>query len=229
MLKVGLTGAIGSGKSTVGKMLAALGAHVTDADGIARDLMLPGKPVYEEVVRWFGREILQADGTIHRKKLADAAFGTAEHPGTRLQELNNIVHPAVGRYQQQWMEDIGRSDPVAVAIVEAALIFEANLQGQFDRIVVVTCPFETRVRRWMSRNHIDEETARRELERRMAAQWPEEKKVEGADYVIDNSGSGNSGSDNFGSEEETETQVRALFVRLKREAKNQSSLSSLPN
>ena len=208
MLKVGLTGAIGSGKSTVGKMLAALGAHVTDADGIARDLMLPGKPVYEEVVRWFGREILHADGTIHRKKLADAAFGTAEHPRARVQELNSIVHPAVRRTQEEWMTAIGQADTRAIAVVEAALIFEADMQSQFDRILVVTCPLETRVRRWMARNQVDEPTASREIERRLAAQWPEEKKVAAADFMIDNSGA----------EKETEAQVDALFIRLKEEA-----------
>jgi dephospho-CoA kinase len=208
LLKVGLTGAIGSGKSAAGKMFATLGAHVTEADGIARELLRPGQRVYEEVVRRFGRDVLNPDGTIHRKKLADAAFGTPEHPSTRVQELNGIIHPAVARCQEEWTTDIGNADPESVAVVEAALIFEAGLQGQFDRIVVVTCPFETRLRRWMSRNQVDEIAARRELVRRMAAQWPEEKKAGAADYVIDNSGS----------EAETEPQVRVLFTRLKREA-----------
>jgi dephospho-CoA kinase len=208
LLKVGLTGTIGSGKSTVGKTFAALGAHVAEADSIARELLRPGQAVYEDVVRYFGRDILNPDGTIHWKKLADAAFGTPEHPSGRVQELNGIVHPAVGRQQEEWMSDIGNADPEAVVIVEAALIFEANLQDQFDRIVVVTCPFEMRLRRWMSRNQVDEVSARRELERRMAAQWPEEKKAEAADHVIDNSGSA----------PETEAQVRTLFARLKQEA-----------
>jgi dephospho-CoA kinase len=208
LLKVGLTGGIGSGKSAVGKMLADLGAHVTEADTIARELMQPGQSVYEEVVRSFGRDILKPDGTIHRKKLADAAFGTHEHPSSRVRELNAIVHPAVGRYQDEWMTDIADADPEAVVVVEAALIFEAGLQKQFDRLVVVTCPFEERVRRWMSRSQVDEASARKELERRMATQWPEENKVAAADYVIDNSGS----------EAQTEPQVRAVFTRLKQEA-----------
>ncbi len=207
MLKVGLTGAIGSGKSSVGKMFAGLGAHVAEADGIARRFLQPGQAVYDEVVRRFGHNILNSDGTIDRKKLANAAFGTPGHPGN-VQELNSIVHPAVGRYQEEWMTDMGNADPEAVVVVEAALIFEASLQRQFDRIVVVICPFETRLRRWMSRHQVDEAAARRELERRMAAQWPEEKKVAAANYVIDNSGS----------EAETEAQVRAVFARLKQEA-----------
>jgi dephospho-CoA kinase len=208
MLKVGLTGAIGCGKTTVGQMLAALGAHVTQADAIARELLRPGQPVYDEVVRRFGCDILHPDGIIDRKKLADAAFGTPDHPSARVQELNNIVHPAVARSQDGWMTDIGNADPEAVVVVEAALILEAGMQKQFDRIVVVTCPPEARVRRWMLRNQVDEVSARRELERRMAAQWPEENKVAAADFVIDNSGS----------TVDTEAQVGDMFARLKQEA-----------
>ncbi len=208
MLKVGLTGAIGSGKSTVAKMFASLGAHVADADTMARELLQPGQSVYEEVVRGFGHGILNSDGTIDRKKLADVAFGTLENPKGRAWELNAIVHPAVGRAQQEWMADIGNADPGAIVVVEAALIFEAGLQGQFDRIVVVTCPIETRVQRWMSRNQVDEVSVRQELERRMAAQWPEEKKIAAADVVIDNSGSTTA----------TEAQVRDMFARMKQDA-----------
>jgi dephospho-CoA kinase len=189
-------------------MLAALGAHFAQADSMARELMQPGQKVYDDVVRSFGREILSADGTIDRKKLADAAFGTPENPKVRAHELNAIVHPAVGQAQQRWMMDLGKSDSETVAVVEAALILEAGLEKQFDRILVVTCPFETRVRRWMLRNQGDDPSARRELERRLAAQWPEERKVAAADYIIDNSGS----------EGETETKVRELYSHLKSEA-----------
>jgi len=92
-------------------MFAALGAQVTEADLIARNLMQPGQKVYDEVVRTFGRAILQPDGTIDRKKLADAAFGSPEHPSKRVGVLNAIVHPAVGRAQEEWMVGIGRADP----------------------------------------------------------------------------------------------------------------------
>ena len=185
-------------------MFAALGAYVTEADQIAHDLRRPGQPVYEEILRHFGRDILNPDATIDRKKLADVAFGTTDHPSDRIQELNAIVHPAVAQYQNKWMADIAREHPGAVTIVEAALIFEANLQAHFDRIVVVTCPFEIRVQRWILRNQVNEKTARQELERRMAAQWPEEKKIQAANYVIDNSGT----------QEETEMQVRKVFSQL---------------
>lgn len=102
------------------------------------------------------------------------------------------------------MAEIALEHPGAITIVEAALIFEANLQSHFDNIVVVTCPFEIRVQRWMLRHDVDEGTALQELDRRMAAQWPEAKKTKAADYVIDNSGS----------QEETEQQVRQVFSQL---------------
>ena len=107
MLKVGLTGGIASGKSVVGEMFVALGAHLVQADRIAHSLMQPGEAVYNEVVRHFGREILNPDGSVNRTKLAEAAFGPADDPGdraSRVEELNRIVHPAVIRSQDEWME-----------------------------------------------------------------------------------------------------------------------------
>jgi dephospho-CoA kinase len=193
MLKVGLTGGIASGKSAVGEMLVALGAHLVQADRIAHSLMQPGEAVYNEVVRHFGREILDPDGTVNRAKLAEAAFGPADAPegqrATRIAELNRIVHPVVIRSQDAWMEEMGRRDPHAVVIVEAALILEAGAKDHFDRLVVVTCNAEQRAERFAARQKIDLEAARKEVERRMAAQLPDEEKIKVADYVIDNSGS----------------------------------------
>ena len=190
MLKVGLTGGIASGKSVVGEMFVALGAHLIQADTIAHKLMQPGEAVYQEVVRHFGEGILNPDGSVNRARLAEAAFGA---PGgnkpSRIQELNQIVHPAVIRRQEEWMQEVGRRDPRAIAIVEAALILEAGSAKQFDRLVVVTCRPEQRIQRWAARVGVDEETARREVGRRMAAQLPDEQKIKAADYVIDNSGS----------------------------------------
>lgn len=205
MLKVGLTGAIGSGKTTVAKMFASLGAHLIQADNVAHELMQPGQPVYREVVRAFGTGILKPDGTIDRKKLADTAFGIPGQPGTRVKELNAIVHPAVVQHQNDWMDAIGRGESGAVAIVEAALMIEAGAHKRFDRLVVVTCPFEIRLSRWMSRAGVDEPAARKELSRRMAAQIPEEEKVKLADFVIDNAGDVAA----------TERQTRELYARLK--------------
>jgi dephospho-CoA kinase len=190
MLKVGLTGGIASGKSVVGEMFVALGARLVQADRIAHQLMLPGQSVYNEVVRHFGGAILNPDLSVNRAKLAEAAFGSAKPAAeSRVQELNRIVHPAVIRSQDEWMEEMGRQYPHAVAIVEAALILEAGAAKRFDRLIVVTCNDEQRIARFAARQKLDLEAARKEVARRMAAQLPEAEKVKAADCVIDNSGS----------------------------------------
>jgi dephospho-CoA kinase len=205
LLKVGLTGGIASGKSTVGAMFVKLGAHLIQADEIAHELMRPGKPVYEEVVRQFGAEILEQDGMIHRKRLAEAAF-----KGGRVKELNRIVHPAVVKKQEEWMGGVGREDANAIAMVEAALIIEAGAAERFDRLLVVTAKTEQRVERWAAKMKVDLDLARAEVMRRMAAQIADEDKIKQADYVIDNSGS----------IKETEQQVRAIYGELLSESKS---------
>src|SRR6476646_6320077 len=193
MLKVGLTGGIASGKSVIGEMFVALGAHLVQADRLAHELMDPGEPVYNQVVRHFGREILNPDGSINRPKLAELAFGSPDLPeeqrGSRVAELNRIVHPAVIRSQEDWMHAVGAQDRNAVAIVEAALILEAGMGKRFDRLIVVTCAPEQRAARFAARQKMDLESANKEVQRRMAVQLSDEKKVKAADYVIDNSGS----------------------------------------
>ena len=208
MLKVGLTGGIASGKSVVGEMLVALGAHLVQADHIAHQLMLPGQPVYNEVVSHFGGSILNPDLSVNRAKLAEAAFGSAKPEESRIQELNRIVHPAVIRIQDEWMEEIGRQNPNAVAIVEAALILEAGAAKRFDRLIVVTSNDDQRIARFAARHKLDLEAARKEVERRMAAQLPEAEKIEAANFVIDNSGS----------LEHTQEQVRQIWEKLRSEA-----------
>jgi len=212
MLKVGLTGGIASGKSLVGEMFARLGAHVIQADVIAHELMQPGDAVYKEVVRHFGNGILNADGSISRPKLAEAAFG-ADKNSSRIEELNRIVHPAVIERQDKWMESLGRQHADAVTIVEAALILEAGAADRFDRLVVVTCDPHQRVERWAGRFGLDLDQAEREITRRMAAQLPDEEKIKRADYVIDDSGS----------MDETERQVRAVYEKLAEEAVKRSA------
>jgi dephospho-CoA kinase len=209
MLKVGLTGGIASGKSVVGEMFVALGAHLVQADRIAHSLMQPGEAVYNEVVRHFGREILNPDMTVNRARLAEAAFGRVAEGNrvSRVQELNRIVHPAVIRSQDGWMQEVGRQDPHAVAVVEAALILEAGARDHFDRIVVVTCGEEQRVARFAARQKIDLESARNEVVRRMAAQLPDEEKIKAADFVIDN----------CGSLEGTREQVQRVWAKLRTE------------
>ena len=201
MLKVGLTGGIASGKSVVGEIFVALGARLVQADQIAHSLMQPGEAVYDDVVRHFGREILSADGSVNRGKLAELAFGNG---ASRIEELNRIVHPAVIRRQEEWMEEQGREDPHVVAMVEAALILEAGMKDRFDRLVVVTCSEEQRAARFAARQKIDLQAARKEVARRMAAQLPDEEKIRVADYVIDNSGA----------VEKTREQVRGIWPSL---------------
>ena len=207
MLKIGLTGGIASGKSIIGEMFVRLGAQLVLADDIAHHLMQPGQAVYAEVVRRFGNEILHPDGTVNRLRLAEIAFGSGGTSG-RVQELNAIVHPAVIAYENEWMEEVGRKDPHAIAIVEAALILEAGTADRFDRLVVATCRPEQRVQRLAARLKIPEEAARAEVMRRMAAQLPDEEKVKAADFVIDNSGSLDA----------TETHVKRVFAALTSEA-----------
>lgn len=208
MLKVGLTGGIASGKSAVGEMFVGLGARLVQADRLAHELMNPGQPVYNEVVRHFGREILNPDGSVNRAKLSELAFGAGTEGArrdSRVEELNRIVHPAVIRSQEEWMEAIGIEDREAVAIVEAALILEAGAAKRFDRLVVVTCSPEQRVTRFAARQNIAPAAAQREVERRMAAQLPDEEKIKTADFVIDNSGS----------LERTREQVRNVWEKLR--------------
>lgn len=185
MLKVGLTGGMSSGKSVVGEMFVMLGAHLIQSDIVAHQLMQPGEPVYQRVVDRFGTSVLNPDKSINRARLAELAFGQPR----RIEELNNIVHPAVIERENRWMDDIAKTYPHAIAIVEAALILEAGGERRFDRLVVVTCRPEQRAERWAKKTGVDLETAKREVIRRMAAQLPDEQKIEVADYVIDNSGS----------------------------------------
>jgi dephospho-CoA kinase len=207
MLKVGLTGGIACGKSVVADMFSAHGAHVVKADEIAHRLMEPGERVYEAVVAHFGRDILDPDRRINRQKLAAIAFAP-EAP--RVEELNRLVHPAVIAEQDRWSEQIGRQDPEGVAMIEAALIFEAGLRSHFDRIVAVVCDPEQKVQRQAHRLGVDLAFARADVERRSRAQWPDSQKTQLADTVIRNTGS----------LEETARQVERVWDELKDQARS---------
>ena len=207
MLKIGLTGGIATGKSSVSRMFVDLGAHCIDADTIAHDLMRPGEKVYDEVVQKFGNEILNPDKTVNRAKVAELAFDKRR---PRIYELNRIMHPEVIERYESWMEEIRGREPDAIAILEAALVLEAGLRRRFDRIVVVTCKPQQRIERWAQRFNLDPETAKAEVTRRMMAQAPDEAKIQAADYVIDNSSS----------IEETGRQVQKVFDALLPQAKS---------
>lgn len=202
MLKVGLTGGIATGKSLVGSMFAELGVHVIDADKIGHELMAPGEPVYDEIVKRFGTEILNPDKTIDRAKLAELAF---DQKRPRIYELNSLLHPGIIQRYEQRMEDIGAREADAIVMLEAALLLEAGLRRRFDRIIVVSCKPQQRIERWEKRLNVDADAAKREVTRRMMAQAPDEAKIQAADFVIDNSGS----------VEVTRKQVAAVLDRLK--------------
>jgi dephospho-CoA kinase len=199
MLKVGLTGGVACGKSTVGEMFVRHGAHLVKADEIAHELMSPGHEVYDRVVAAFGPEILNEDRNINRPRLADKVFPTG-----RIAELNAIVHPAVIAAQEAWMEERFRRDPETVAMVEAALILESGSYKRFDRLITVVCTLEQKIERFLRRHDLEFGAAKAEVERRMKAQASDEAKIKVSDYVVDNSGS----------LAETELQVERIFGEL---------------
>jgi dephospho-CoA kinase len=188
-------------------MFADLGANIVDADAIAHELYRPGQEVLQQLVDHFGPAILKPDGELDRAKLATIVFD-----GGRVDELNKIVHPAVIRQQDQWMRALGEKDPYAVAIVDAALIFEAGVKDHFDRIMVVTCKPAQKNARFAKRTGMNEEAARVDVERRNKAQMPDEEKARRADFVIDNASS----------VEETRHQVQRIYAELKVLAKRLS-------
>ena len=194
MLRVGLTGGLGSGKTTVAAIFRELGAQVMEADEVARAMMLPGEAVYREIVETFGRGVLRENGMLDRSKLGKIAFA-----GGRLAELNAIVHPPVIAEQRRWMTALEKEQPDAVAIYETALLFEASRaartrdwQERFDRRILVTAPEPLRIARYVARiagSHPDEATRRAleaEARERMAAQMPDEEKMRLSDTIIRN-------------------------------------------
>jgi dephospho-CoA kinase len=189
MLRVGLTGGLGSGKSTVAGMFAALGAAVIGADQLGRELMQPGEPVFAAIVEKFGAGVVRSDGSLDRKALAVLAF-----QGTQGDALNRIVHPAVIAAQQEWMRGVFAADPQRVAIVESALIFEVEKWGtapgwldRFDKLILVTAPDTVKIARFVERMK-GSDGAEADARARIAAQIPDAEKVPRCDYVIDNSG-----------------------------------------
>jgi dephospho-CoA kinase len=205
MLRVGLTGGIGSGKSTVGAMLAARGAHILSADEIGRQLMQPGDPVFDAIVSQFGPEVVASDGALDRAVLARIAFGEG-----RVEELNAIVHPAAIARQAELVAAIFALDPLAVVVVESALIFETRYSGagwerRFDKIVLVTAPEPTKIARFVQRSGGGDPVAlAAEARRRLAAQIPDDEKAGRCDYILVNDAG----------PADLERQVDALWLKL---------------
>jgi dephospho-CoA kinase len=200
MLRVGLTGGIACGKSTVAAMMSMLGCHVLEADTLAHDLIEPGQPAYEEVVRYFGPEILAADKRIDRAILARIVFGAP----ARLAALNAIVHPRVLEVTDKEFERLRREDPPGVAVLAAALLIEAGYDAHLDRLVVVWCRPEQQIVR-LTDHASGRGMTRAEAEQRIAAQMPLDRKKAMADDLIDASGTLDA----------TRRQVTALVNRLK--------------
>jgi dephospho-CoA kinase len=197
MLRVGLTGGLGSGKSTVAGIFQELGAAVISADQLGRQLMQPGEPVYAAIVETFGQAVVRADASLDRKALAVLAF---QH--NQADTLNHIVHPAVIAAQEEWMRGVFAADRKRVAIVESALIFEVEKWGtapgwvqRFDKVILVVVPDEEKIARFvarmMARDGLDSrrEALTQDARARMAMQIPDQEKAGRCEYVIDNSGS----------------------------------------
>ncbi|MGB4314020.1 MAG: dephospho-CoA kinase, partial [bacterium] len=149
MRVIGLTGGIATGKSTVSRMLAEKGLPIVDADLIAREVVEPGKPAYREIVQTFGGEILQADGTLNRKLLGKLVFGDP----ARLQTLNQITHPRIREEIEGRLQAL-RDKGTELAVLDAPLLIEANLQPLVDEVWVVTCPRELQIKRLQERDNL---------------------------------------------------------------------------
>jgi len=179
MLRVGLTGSIGVGKSFVAGVLAELGCHVLDADLTAREVVEPRSVALEKVVAEFGPEVLQPDGSLDRTKLGQLVFNDAE----RRAMLNSILHPYIIARQDELVREWEALDPDGIAVVDAALMIESGGYKRFDKMIVVHCRPEVQLQRLMSRNGL----SREEAEKRISAQMSQDEKKKFADYLIDTS------------------------------------------
>jgi dephospho-CoA kinase len=196
MLRVGLTGGIACGKSAVAGMLREKGVEVLAADPLGHKLLEPGQAAYDEVLREFGRDILDAAGKVDRKKLGTIVFGD---PAKRA-KLNWILHPKILETIREWFRALERPGGPEFAVLEAALIYEAGVHKELDRVVVCWCTPDQQMERLEARALTKEEA-----QRRISAQMPISEKKRLADETIDCSGP-------F---EDTERQVEQVIGKLK--------------
>ncbi|MGD0578605.1 MAG: dephospho-CoA kinase [Bryobacteraceae bacterium] len=197
MLRVGLTGGLGSGKSFVSAALAELGCRVLKADELGHAVLERGAEAYAPVVERFGPEILNADGRIERKRLAAIVFDDAG----KLRLLNSLVHPAVVAREEQWLQQVEDADPSAIAVVEAAILIETGSYGRFHKLVLAVCGEAQQIERAMARDGTPRELVLERLRRQM----PLEEKKKFADYLIDTSGT----------TDDTIEQVKRLYESLR--------------
>lgn len=181
MLKVGLTGSIAVGKSTVCEIFRELGCHILDADQTARDVVEPRTEGLEKVIEHFGEGVLKSDGSLDRAALGNIVFADK----AKLEILNSIIHPLVFRAQNDWIKSLENTDPKGIAIVDAALMIESGGYKRFNKLIVVWCNADIQVARLMKRDGFSKEEARRRID----SQMPQEEKKKFADFLIDTSGS----------------------------------------
>jgi dephospho-CoA kinase len=196
MLRVGLTGGIASGKSTVSGIFASLGAKIIDADEVARKLLLPGQPAWTRLWQAFGQEFFNPDGTVKRRQLRKMVFADPE----KRKLLNSIVHPEVMKEINRRSENWSSSEQAGVLLVDVPLLLEVGVASRFDKVIVVYASESVQIKRLMQRDGIAEEEAKQALK----VQMPLSKKVEQADYVIDNNGT----------PEEAQAQVQRVWQEL---------------
>lgn len=199
MLKVGLTGGIASGKSTVASLLRDRDCQVLELDPLGHELLEPGQSAYDEVVREFGTGILGPGDKVDRAKLGEIVFG---EPAKR-ERLNQILHPRILQVVRQWFSALDRPEGPDLAVAEAALIIEAGFQKELDKLIVCWARPDQQLARLMERG-----LSREQASQRIAAQMPADEKRALADEVIDCSGS-------F---QETERQLDMVFAKLQKTA-----------
>jgi len=179
MLLVGLTGGIATGKSLVSEILRGLGTYIIDADKIAREVVEPQKPAWLEIVEFFGKDIINKDRTINRKRLGEIVFNDP----LKKRKLEEIVHPRVIEEENRMLKEYLKIKPDGIVIIDAALLIEAGSHKRVDKLIVVYADKETQTKRLMERDGL----SRTDAEKKIASQLPLDKKVKMADFVIDNS------------------------------------------
>lgn len=177
-LILGVTGGIATGKTTVANMLEERGAPIIDFDVLARLVVEPDKPAWKEIVTYFGEEVLLEDRTLDRKKLSDIVFRDEE----KRKKLEDFIHPRTGIEYAEQISRITAADPNVVIQAVVPLLFEANMQDMFEKVLLVYTPRETQIERLVVRDGISEKEAGRILD----AQLPIDEKVGLADFVINN-------------------------------------------
>jgi dephospho-CoA kinase len=183
MLRVGLTGGIGSGKSTASKFFESFGSFVINADEEAKNLLSSSDTVQHELISEFGTDIIDVSGQINKTKLARVAFQDEEHQ----QRLNSVIHPYIYNTIDDQFNQILNEGKFDIFVVDGALIFESGYDVHMDYIIVVTALLKNRMERALARGTL----SREEILKRIDLQWPEEEKVNLADFVIHNDGSEN--------------------------------------